>query len=74
MANNPDLEYIKKHYSESLAHLCRSLFPTILEKPGLLPQILEKHFAQNLLKPFIKKQEEKNKQVEINQNDNSLSM
>jgi len=42
---NADLKYIKKHYGEKMAHLCRELFPTILETPGLLSSALEKSFA-----------------------------
>ena len=41
---NKDLKYIKKHYSEKLSHVCRELFPTLLEVPGLLPQVLDKKF------------------------------
>ena len=39
-----DLKYIKKYYGEKMSNLCRSLFPTILEKPGLLYFILTTHF------------------------------
>ena len=39
-----DLKYIKKHYSEKLSHICRELFPTFLDTPGLLPQVLDKKF------------------------------
>jgi len=39
-----DFEIIKKKYGENFAKLCRTLFPTILEKQGLLPQILEEKF------------------------------
>ena len=35
---------IKKHYGEKMMHLCRSLFPTILEKQGLLYSIITKRF------------------------------
>ena len=42
---NADLKYIKKHYGEKMAHLCRELFPTLLETPGLLSSALEKSFA-----------------------------
>lgn len=42
-----DLKWIKKHYGEKMMHLCRSLFPKILEKENLLPIILEKHFPHN---------------------------
>ncbi len=40
-----DLKYLKKHYGEKFAHLCRSLFPTILEEKGLLSSIITKKFA-----------------------------
>ena len=46
MENN-DLKIIKKRYGETFAHLCRELFPTLLETEGLLPKILEAHFAKN---------------------------
>ena len=39
-----DLKLIKKHYNEKMAHLCRELFPTILETPGLLYEILTINF------------------------------
>ncbi len=41
---NDDLKIIKKKYGEKMSHLCRDLFPTILEKKGLLPELLLKHF------------------------------
>ncbi len=44
MANN-DLKQIRKKYGERMMHLCRTLFPTILLTPGLLPSILEKTIA-----------------------------
>ena len=44
MENN-DLKYLKKHYGEKFAHLCRELFPTILEQEGLLSKIISDHFA-----------------------------
>ena len=37
---NFDLKYIKKHYGEHFAHLCRSSFPLILEKKGKLLEII----------------------------------
>ena len=43
--DNQDLKYIKKHYGENFAHLCRELFPTILETPGLLQKVITDHFA-----------------------------
>ena len=41
---NADLKWIKKHYGEKFSHLCRSLFPTILEKEGLLKKLIKDHF------------------------------
>ena len=40
-----DLKLIKKHYGENMMHLCRMLFPTLLEKEGLLWEIISKKFA-----------------------------
>ncbi len=42
---NDELKEIKKIYGEEMAHLCRELFPTILEQPGKLLSILKKHLA-----------------------------
>ena len=42
-----ELKEIKKIYGESMSHLCRDLFPTLLEEEGLLLQILKKSFAPN---------------------------
>ena len=42
---NEELKMIKKKYGEELMHLCRKLFPTILETPNLLYSILEEHFG-----------------------------
>ena len=42
-----DLKRIKKHYGEDFAHLCRSLFPTILETEGLLYELISSKFAFN---------------------------
>ena len=39
-----DLRLIKRHYGEKMMHLCRSLFPTILQEEGLLYLILTKRF------------------------------
>ena len=44
---NEDLKIIKKKYGEDMMHLCRDLFPTLLEKRGLLPQILLNNFHEN---------------------------
>ena len=42
-----DLKYIRKKYGENMSHLCRELFPTILEKPGLLYNLLTSHFCES---------------------------
>ena len=39
-----DLKKIKELYGEKMMHLCRTLFPTILEKNGLLSEIMLKNF------------------------------
>ena len=39
-----DLKNIKKKYSESFAHLCRELFPTLLETEGLLYSLIGSNF------------------------------
>ncbi len=44
---NKDLKIIKKKFGENMAKLCRSLFPTILLKEGLLSDLLLKHFEPN---------------------------
>lgn len=38
-----DLLRIKKKYGEEMMHLCRKLFPTLLEE-GILASLLESHF------------------------------
>ncbi len=40
-----DLKYIKKHYGENFAHLCRSLFSTILQNEGMLSKLISESFA-----------------------------
>lgn len=40
-----DLDKIKNKYGEKMAHLCRTLFPTLLEQDGLLYSILYSKFA-----------------------------
>ena len=42
-----DLKRIKKDYGENMSHMCRELFPTILEKPGLLYHIISTHFLKS---------------------------
>lgn len=44
---NKDLLWIKRHYNEKFSHLCRELFPTLLETEGLLPKLIDKHFAHS---------------------------
>ena len=39
-----DLDIIKKKYGEEMMHLCRSLFPTLLETPGLLSKLMLDYF------------------------------
>ena len=42
-----DLKIIKKKYGELMMHLCRKLFPTLLEKEGLLSSLLLDHFKES---------------------------
>ena len=42
-----DLNKIKKEYGEEMSHLCKDLFPTILEKPGLLYHIISTNFSKS---------------------------
>ncbi len=44
---NQELKIIKKKYGEKMAHLCRELFPTILETDGLLLKLLLDNFEPN---------------------------
>lgn len=39
-----DLKVIKKIYGEKMSHLCRELFPTLLEQPGYLSNLLQEKF------------------------------
>ena len=39
-----DLKIIKKKYGENMMHLCRNLFPDILETPGILSSIMLNNF------------------------------
>lgn len=51
-----DLKILKKNYGEDFAHLCRKLFPTILEHQGLLSSIILARFdASHTLYNEIKK-------------------
>lgn len=45
MVVSSDLENIKEKYGERMMHLCRMLFPTILETEGLLFEKLSDNFA-----------------------------
>ena len=44
-----DLKLIKKYYGENMMHLCRELFPTLLETDGLLFKILSDNFYYSKL-------------------------
>lgn len=44
-----DLKIIKKHYGEKMSHLCRELFPTLLEEPGWLSNFMLEKFEPNKL-------------------------
>ena len=52
---NKDLKVIKKKYGEEMMHLCREIFPTILEHEGLLPKLLLDNFKESgsLVKDII---------------------
>ena len=52
---NKDLKTIKKKYGEEMMHLCRELFPTLLEQEGLLPKLLLDSFkeSRSLVKDII---------------------
>ena len=39
-----EYDRIKKLYGENIAKLCRTLFPTLLNKEGLLFKLLLEHF------------------------------
>ena len=47
MSNSKELNRIKKLYGEKFMHLCRSIFPTLLEQKGLLTEVLKSTFATN---------------------------
>lgn len=59
---NKELEKIKKLYGEKFAHLCRTLFPTILENEGLLLEILTTKFAptHSLYEDIINENQQEN--------------
>ena len=39
-----DLKTIKRYYGEKIMHLCRDLFPSLLETPGVLSNLMLEHF------------------------------
>lgn len=59
---NNELKQIKKIYGEDTMHLCRNLFPSILEHEGLLLSILKEHFAPTkfLAQEIISQHQEEN--------------
>ena len=42
-----DLKLIKKYYGENFMHLCKKLFPTILEENGTLYNIISNNFSHS---------------------------
>ena len=44
-----DLKVIKKLYGEKMSHLCRELFPTLLEEPGYLSGLIQEKFEPSKL-------------------------
>ena len=44
---NEDLKIIKKKYGEKMSHLCRNIFSTLLEQPGLLSKVMLELFEPN---------------------------
>ncbi len=42
-----DLKIIKKYYDDTMMRLCRELFPTLLEKPGYLNDLMLRLFEPN---------------------------
>jgi hypothetical protein len=44
-----DLGRIKRHYGEDMMRLCRALFPTILEREGVLYKVIDSSFAHSKL-------------------------
>ena len=49
MSDSKELKRIKKLYGENFMHLCRSLFPTLLEQEGLLTKVLKSLFSAEIL-------------------------
>ena len=44
---NTDYEILKKKYGEKFAKLCRSLFPSLLEKESQLSGLITEKFAES---------------------------
>ena len=42
-----DLKWIKKHFGEKMMHLCRENLYRLLENKGLVPKLLDEHFARD---------------------------
>lgn len=57
---NEDLKKIKKLYGEKMMHLCRTYFPTILEEPGKLVELMTDNFdpSRFLYEDIIKSHKE----------------
>ena len=47
MSESKELKQIKKLYGEKFMHLCREIFPTLLEQEGLLTEVLTSTFSTN---------------------------
>ena len=59
---NKDLKRIKQKYGEKMAHLCRDLFPALLEKEGLLSSLVESkfHADRSLYETIVSNNKEEN--------------
>ncbi len=57
---NQDLKIIKKKYGERMAHFCREYFPSLLEREGLLLDLMLNNFEpnHNLYDDIIKQKKE----------------
>ena len=57
---NQDLKIIKKKYGEKMAHFCREYFPSLLEREGLLLDLMLNNFEpnHNLYDDIIKQKKE----------------
>ena len=64
--DNKDLKFIKKHYGEDFAKLCRKLFPTLLEHPGLLATVVSTHIepTKSLVADIVDEQLERDVDAE----------